>query len=47
MRWVKLSELLDNVSDDDLQNLRAYEKGLNTAMKAERKRLLEEVEELD
>ena len=44
---MKLSELLDSVSDDDHGKLRAYEKGLNSAMKAERKRLLEEVEELD
>jgi len=44
LRWVKLSELLENVGDDDLARLRAWEKGLNPAMKQERKRLLEEDE---
>ena len=41
LRWVKLSELLENVGDDDLAKLRAWEKGLNHAMKQERKRLRE------
>ena len=44
LRWVKLSELLENVGDDDLAKLRAWEKGLNPAMKQERKRLREEDE---
>ena len=41
---MKLSELLENVGDDDLAKLRAWEKGLNPAMKQERKRLREEDE---
>ena len=44
LRWVKLSELLENVGDDDLAKLRAWEKGLSPAMKQERKRLREEDE---
>ena len=44
LRWVKLSELLENVGDDDLAKLRAWEKDLNPAMKQERKRLREEDE---
>ena len=44
LRWVKLSELLENVGDDDLAKLRAWEKGLNPVMKQERKRLREKDE---
>ena len=42
LRWVKLSELMENVGDDDLAKLRAWEKALNPAMKQERKRLQRE-----